>query len=171
MNQSSCSPTNGSHRLFHVPPVTNGVVDHYTENLAEVIELSKHNSSFSPFDSDAQQFFAAHVYALEVAKGGDACIGDVANAVPPPATPDAAPAASSSPSAAAPPAAATSGKDCHSHADGSECCRGLVSNTDLQPPTVSRLMAARGRRNQNLATARTVQTDLLDRNVIFFDSV
>lgn len=86
--------------------MTNAAVNHYADDLGEVMQLAKTNSTYSPFDSDAQQYFVAHVYALEVAKGGDACIGDIGGAPATPAT------------SAAP--AATTAADCHTHADGSE---------------------------------------------------
>lgn len=81
-----------SHRLFHVPQVTNAVVAHFAEDLSEVLELAEHNSSYAIYDQDALQYFAARkccsvstyisanstdVYALEVAGGGDACIGQI----------------------------------------------------------------------------------------------
>ncbi|WVN89160.1 uncharacterized protein L203_104376 [Cryptococcus depauperatus CBS 7841] len=63
------------HRFFHVPAVTNGLVGHFAEDYASILELAEHNSTFAAIDSNALQYFAAHVYAIEVAKGGDACIG------------------------------------------------------------------------------------------------
>ncbi|WWD20704.1 hypothetical protein CI109_105180 [Kwoniella shandongensis] len=120
------------HRLFHVPQVTNGQVDHYAEDYASVLELAEHNSTYSPFDSDAHQAFAAHVYAVEVAKGGDACVGQAAEAhdhdhtaATSSAAPAAATTAAAATSAAAAAPAATSAaasQDCHTHSDGTVHC-------------------------------------------------
>ncbi|WWC63098.1 uncharacterized protein I303_105697 [Kwoniella dejecticola CBS 10117] len=103
------------HRMFHVPAVTNELVGHYSEDYASALELAEHNSTYSPMDSDALQAFAAHVYAVEVAKGGDACIGQPAEAH------DDSHAASSSASAA-PSATSSAAQSCHTHADGAVHC-------------------------------------------------
>ena len=58
--------------MFHVPQVTNSVVAHFAEDLAEVFELAKTNSSYAIYDQDALQYFAAresthhcrHVFSL-----------------------------------------------------------------------------------------------------------
>lgn len=89
------------------------------------MRLARDNSTYSPFDSDAVQYFAAHVYALEVAKGGDECIGDIAGKAneaheAPAGNGGAAPAPSTSTDAA--PEAQASGNDCHTHADGTVHC-------------------------------------------------
>ncbi|KLT40890.1 zincin [Cutaneotrichosporon oleaginosum] len=103
------------HRLYHV--LGNEAISHYAEDLGDVIRLARDNSTYSPIDSDAVQYFAAHVYALEVAQGGDACVGDIAGKAneKPADKPAPAPASSASTPAA-------SGTDCHTHADGSVHC-------------------------------------------------
>lgn len=135
------------HRLLHVPTITDGAVDHYASGLAGAVQLAKTNATYSPFDSDTLQYFAAHVYINEVVKGGDSCIGDIA-ALPAP-TADAhgapLPSATGSPASAAAPttsraaassatssravssaaaaaSASAAGADCHTHADGSIHC-------------------------------------------------
>ncbi|WOO83155.1 Major allergen Asp f 2 [Vanrija pseudolonga] len=112
------------HRFYHVPQITNSAVNHYAANLAEVVQLSQNNSTFSPFDSDALQFFAAHVYALNIG-AGDVCIGDVKNAVAP--TTANAPVATPKPDnkpAPPPTPATTADNSCHTHADGAVHCEG-----------------------------------------------
>lgn len=128
------------HRLLHVPQVTDNAVQHYTSGLAGAVNLAKTNATYAPFDSDVLQYFSAHVYILEVVKGGEGCIGNIA-ALPQPTT-DAhgAPLAStasatatssraattsapaSSARSAAAGAATSSAADCHTHADGSIHC-------------------------------------------------
>ncbi|WVQ83153.1 hypothetical protein IAT38_005291 [Cryptococcus sp. DSM 104549] len=122
------------HRFFHVPATTNGLVGHYAEDLAEVLELAEHNATFAAIDSDALQYFAAHVYALEVAKGGDECIGTIehthehtessSSAAAPASTSSsaAAPASTSEAASATSEAAAAETGDCHTHADGTVHC-------------------------------------------------
>ena len=53
-----------SHRLFHVPQVTNSVVAHFAEDLSEVLELAETNSSYAIYDQDALQYFAARKFRL-----------------------------------------------------------------------------------------------------------
>lgn len=132
--------TNRSHRLYHV--LGNEVISHYAEGLGDVVRLARENSTYSPLDSDAVQYFAAHVYALEVAQGGEACVGDIAGkanekledkAAPAPApvtstspgessTTLPAPAATSTEAAPAPAQVQATGNDCHTHADGTVHC-------------------------------------------------
>lgn len=110
------------HRFFHVPQITNSAVNHYAENLEEVYELAAHNSTYSPFDSDALQYYAAHVYINEVVKGGNGCLGDLQALQhgQSAATSSASSGPVSTTSAAS--ASQTSGKDCHTHADGTVHC-------------------------------------------------
>ncbi|WWC90932.1 uncharacterized protein L201_005870 [Kwoniella dendrophila CBS 6074] len=103
------------HRMFHVPTNTNGLVGHYSEDYASALELAEHNSTYSPIDSDALQAFAAHVYAVEVAKGGDACVGQ-------PSEKHDDHAAASSSASAAPSATSSAAESCHTHADGAVHC-------------------------------------------------
>lgn len=122
------------HRLFHVPQVTNAVVQHFAEDYAEVLELAETNSSYAIYDQDALQYFAAHVYALEVAGGGDACIGeahehdhsddghahsDASSSAAAPASTTSAPAASSAAADIPPPPAESTG--CELHVDHYHC--------------------------------------------------
>ncbi|KAK6910705.1 hypothetical protein I203_104737 [Kwoniella mangroviensis CBS 8507] len=105
------------HRMFHVPVITNELVGHYSEDYASALELAEHNATYSPMDSDALQAFAAHVYAVEVAQGGDACIGQPAESHDHASS--ASPSSTSSQAASATSAAAEA---CHTHADGAVHC-------------------------------------------------
>jgi hypothetical protein len=121
------------HRLLHVPQVTNDAVHHYVAEgakLAGVTELAEHNATYSPFDSDALQYYAAHVYINEVVQGGESCIGNVEEAAHDHSHGDAghasasstAAATSASGSAAAAQTSAAASQDCHTHADGTVHC-------------------------------------------------
>ena len=105
------------HRLFHVPAISNEFVDHFAENLEEVIELAAHNGSFAARDSNALQYFAAHVYANEIAQGGESCTGEIGHDHDH-ADDDHA----STTTAAGATATTTAASECHTHADGTEHC-------------------------------------------------
>lgn len=135
------------HRMFHVPQLTNDAVHHYIpegSKLPAIFTLAETNATWSPFDSDTLQFYAAHVYINEVVKAGDSCLGDIegvrqqahaghshgasssAVASAPAASSTAAAVSStaaptSATSAAAAPASSVV-QDCHTHADGSTHC-------------------------------------------------
>jgi hypothetical protein len=63
------------HRLLHIPKVGEGIVEHYAEDYAEVIELAHTQSDLSVRDSDALQFFALEAYAFDVALPNEGCAG------------------------------------------------------------------------------------------------
>ena len=85
------------HRVLHVPTISEGVVDHYTEDYDEVLELGASNSTNSGIDSDTLQFFAIDVYAFDIAAPGVGCTGEVEEetAPQPSGTASAAPSATS----------------------------------------------------------------------------
>ena len=66
------------HRIFHVPKISEEVVDHYAEDYHEVIELAKSDPELSTKDSDALQYFAIDVYAYDIAAPGIGCSGELA---------------------------------------------------------------------------------------------
>ncbi|OAG02334.1 zincin [Paraphaeosphaeria sporulosa] len=63
------------HRLLHIPKVGEGIVEHYAEDYASVIELAKTESELSVRDSDTLQLFALEAYAYDVAIPGEGCTG------------------------------------------------------------------------------------------------
>lgn len=81
------------HRLLHLPPVGEGVVEHYTneeeEKYPSVINLAKNNATYSARDSDTIQYFALEAYAYDIAVPGVGCPGRYA-------APEESPAATSS---------------------------------------------------------------------------
>ena len=64
------------HRVLHVPTISEGVVDHFTEDYDEVLELGASNSTNSGIDSDTLQYFAIEVYAFDIAAPGIGCTGE-----------------------------------------------------------------------------------------------
>ncbi|KAH7368334.1 allergen Asp f2-like protein [Plectosphaerella cucumerina] len=115
------------HRVFHVPHISDGQVEHYAETYADVLELAVSDPSKSVIDSDALQYFAIDAWAYDIAAPGVGCPGKV----PEPeaeaettATATATETAAATTAAAA--ASATSTDDhehCHTHADGSLHCQ------------------------------------------------
>ena len=76
------------HRFFHVPAISEGMVEHYAETLGEILEMASHNNSDLVFDSDALQYFALDAWANDVAAPGKGCWGVVPKeeAAPQPST-------------------------------------------------------------------------------------
>ncbi|KAJ4351938.1 Prenylated Rab acceptor protein 1 [Didymosphaeria variabile] len=63
------------HRLLHIPKVGEGIVEHYAEDYASVIELAQTESDLSVRDSDTLQLFALEAYAHDIAIPGEGCAG------------------------------------------------------------------------------------------------
>jgi len=110
------------HRLFHVPQVTNSAVEHYADDYESVIELAEHNSTYSPVDSDALQWFAAHVYAIEVAQGGQQCIGTFTDPHDHTSSSPTATASTSVSSGMSTTSTSSAAAECHTHSDGVVHC-------------------------------------------------
>jgi hypothetical protein len=89
------------HRIFHVPRVSEGVVDHFTEDYEDVLALAKTDPVKSSIDSDTLQYFAIDVYAYDVAAPGVGCSGGEDTMTATPSITSAPPGASSTTSAAA----------------------------------------------------------------------
>lgn len=66
------------HRVLHVPQISENIVDHFTEDYEEVLELAKTDPAKSAIDSDTLQYFAIDVYAFDIAAPGVGCTGDEA---------------------------------------------------------------------------------------------
>lgn len=90
------------HRLLHIPKVGEGVLEHYSEDFPDALELAKENSTYAVRNSDTIQYFALEVYAHDVAVPGIGCAGTYT------ATSSASATASATASSSATPAAATS---------------------------------------------------------------
>ncbi|KAI9375189.1 putative peptidase domain-containing protein [Aspergillus egyptiacus] len=64
------------HRLYHMPAIGQGFVEHYADGYEGVLELAKSNSSESLHDSETLQYFALEAYAYDVAAPGVGCVGE-----------------------------------------------------------------------------------------------
>lgn len=65
------------HRVLHVPAISEEIVDHFAEDYADVVELSKSDPSKSAIDSDTLQYFAIDVWAFDIAAPGIGCTGEL----------------------------------------------------------------------------------------------
>lgn len=63
------------HRLFHVPKIGEGAVEHYAGEYDEVIELAQTHSDEAVKNSDTLQYFALGAYAFDIAVPGEGCAG------------------------------------------------------------------------------------------------
>ena len=122
------------HRLLHIPKVGEGIVEHYAEDYASVIELAKTESELSVRDSDTLQLFALEAYAHDVAVPGEGCAGRLTTTSSAAAEATSAAASASSAEAAsatetptptlseAPSATSAAPAECHTHDDGVVHC-------------------------------------------------
>lgn len=76
------------HRVFHVPKISEGTVDHLAGEYDEVIELAKTDPASSARDIHTLQYFAIDAYAYDIAAPGVGCTGEQAEekAAPSPTT-------------------------------------------------------------------------------------
>lgn len=116
--------------MYHVPGISDESVSHYADSYEDCLELAHHNASLAPYNTHTLQYFASHVYAVEIAKGGDACIGSIpdvhghdhdetSSVAPASSAVGAAPVA---PSAAPPSTTSSAAESCHTHAGGELHC-------------------------------------------------
>ncbi|PLB54774.1 zincin [Aspergillus steynii IBT 23096] len=65
------------HRLYHLPAIGQGLIEHYADDYEEVVELAKgDNSTLATKDSNTLQYFALEVFAYDVVVQGEGCSGD-----------------------------------------------------------------------------------------------
>ncbi|KAL3452677.1 putative peptidase family-domain-containing protein [Aspergillus insuetus] len=64
------------HRLYHMPAIGQGLVEHYADGYEGVLELAEGNKTESVHDSETLQYFALEVYAYDVVVPGVGCVGD-----------------------------------------------------------------------------------------------
>lgn len=63
------------HRLYHMPAIGQGLVQHFADGYEGVLEMAGGNSTESVRDSETLQYFALEVYAYDVAIPGVGCVG------------------------------------------------------------------------------------------------
>jgi hypothetical protein len=64
------------HRVLHVPQISQGIVDHFTEDYAGALHQAEEHPELSGIDSDVLQYFAVDVYAYDIAAPGVGCTGE-----------------------------------------------------------------------------------------------
>ncbi|EHA50368.1 hypothetical protein MCOR27_000210 [Pyricularia oryzae] len=105
------------HRIFHLEPVGEGVLEHYADSHAECLELAKSDPAKAARNSHTLQYFALDVYAYDIALPGEGCAGKSPSASSDGghSTPSPIPASPPTQTSAAP-------TECHTHADGVVHC-------------------------------------------------
>ncbi|KAL2870393.1 major allergen Asp F2 [Aspergillus lucknowensis] len=63
------------HRLYHMPAIGQGLVEHYADGYDGVLELAGGNRTEAVHDSETLQYFALEVYAYDVVVPGIGCVG------------------------------------------------------------------------------------------------
>ncbi|CAD6448568.1 79caad90-3267-4478-94ec-a8119e0211b5 [Sclerotinia trifoliorum] len=124
------------HRLYHVPLIGEGIVDHHADGYHGIQELAAGtNYTLAGHNSATLTYFATEAYAYDIAVPGEGCAGKASveeeedshsaptvtvSAVPTVNPTRVIPAESTTPAAS--PAASTAGTECHTHADGTLHC-------------------------------------------------
>lgn len=101
------------HRFLHLPPIAEDVVGHAAEGYNDVLEVAKTSPTESVRDIHALQYFAADVYAYDIAAPGVGCTGEAAEEEEQTAT---------STTTATPSATSAAAKECHTHDNGDVHC-------------------------------------------------
>ncbi|KPI39708.1 Major allergen Asp f 2 [Cyphellophora attinorum] len=68
------------HRLYHIPSIGNGYIEHFLETYQEILDNAGQPGSNATHDSDVLQYFALEAYAYDVAVPGEGCSGEVEEA-------------------------------------------------------------------------------------------
>ncbi|KAI0476855.1 putative peptidase family-domain-containing protein [Xylaria cf. heliscus] len=63
------------HRLYHLPKIGEGIVEHYADTYSECIELALNNPGLAARNSHTLQYFALDVYAFDIAVPEEGCTG------------------------------------------------------------------------------------------------
>ncbi|RHZ65157.1 major allergen Asp F2 [Aspergillus thermomutatus] len=64
------------HRLYHMPAVGQGWIEHFADGYEEVLDLAKGDGTEPTHDSETLQYFALEAYAFDVAVPGVGCPGE-----------------------------------------------------------------------------------------------
>jgi len=67
------------HRVYHVPKIGEGVVEHYANDYAECLELAITSPEEAVRNTDTLLYFALDVYAYDIAVPGEGCSGRMAS--------------------------------------------------------------------------------------------
>ena len=67
------------HRLYHMPAIGGGYIEHYVEDYDDAIEFAQNGTTTNTRDSDVLQYFALDVYAYDIAIPGVGCTGRSGN--------------------------------------------------------------------------------------------
>ncbi|CAN8104526.1 unnamed protein product [Discula destructiva] len=97
------------HRIYHLPAISDGAVDHWADEYADCLDLAKTTPADAVRNTHSLQYFALDVYAYDISLPGDGCSGS-ATATSTATTTDTPTVTSDAPT------------ECHTHDDGTEHC-------------------------------------------------
>lgn len=64
------------HRMFHVPSVNEGVIDHISDGYTNILDLATGvNYTEAARNSASLEYFALEAYAYDIAVPGEGCLG------------------------------------------------------------------------------------------------
>ncbi|KAI2467492.1 major allergen Asp F2 [Annulohypoxylon bovei var. microspora] len=104
------------HRLYHLPAIGEGTVEHYADSYNECLQLAIDNPAEAVRNSHTLQYFALDVYAFDIAVPGEGCTGRTLDQV------SSAAQSTTATVTAGPSSTSTAATECHTHADGTEHC-------------------------------------------------
>ena len=108
ISQSAFMATDFIHRLFHIPTVSDGLVDHHADTYEECLELAKTHPEEAVRNTHSLQWFAVEVFSYELVVPGVGCTGDQESVMA---------SATSTKSAAITSASASPNNGCKGHGD------------------------------------------------------
>ncbi|KAH8201625.1 hypothetical protein TruAng_004231 [Truncatella angustata] len=119
------------HRLFHMPSVGEGVVEHYADTYTDCLELATSSPEQAVRNTHTLQYFALDVYAFDIALPNDGCTGKapeessssaVTSAPASPTEATSTNAAVTATTADDVTTTASAGAECHTHSNGDVHC-------------------------------------------------
>jgi hypothetical protein len=123
------------HRLFHIPTVSEGIIDHVADGYTNILELAAGvNYTEAARNSASLQYFALEAYAYDIAVPGEGCLGKVveedeahgqaavSSTITASTTVNPIRVIPATTTAAAAPVQTGAGTDCHTHDDGTLHC-------------------------------------------------
>lgn len=121
------------HRMYHLPAIGQGYIDHYAEGYEGIIEQAAANKAESTHDSDGLQYFALEAYAHDIIDPGVGCPGPFESTPTSTSPAETATAIASASAAAATTSTTEAPENCHTHADGAVHCESEETSEPAVP--------------------------------------
>lgn len=85
------------HRIYHLPSIGDGAIDHWADEYADCLELARTTPSDAVRNTHSLQYFALDVYAYDLSLPGEGCSGSSTTTTATTTTADAVSATSDAP--------------------------------------------------------------------------